>query len=1609
MDAATLTWLGGDGNWGTGNNWISASGTGAAPGDGDTAVFNDSGNANLNVSGASATVSQILFGTVNTGPYVLGSPDDTLILGTDGGGITVNAPVINTQTLNAWVFLGIGQIFNLTNNSTTVNQSLAISGLIDALATSGTQTLRVGGAGNTVISGSIINDQGSILSLSKTGAGTLILLGSNSMGSGTWQIGGATANNVGNYGAVRLASNNALGNYTTVDLSNVGGVGAVGRIELTGGVTISGVTLNVAGRGDFTATGVDLVNVSGSNTWAGNIMATQGGGGQGIRSEAGLLTLSGTVGQTSNNKGFWVGGPGDVLINGSVTTGTFATLGLTKFGSGTLTITGPSNLGTGATVITGGTLNLDFGQAAVTNNLILSTGALQLGGFTADPINGAVTAGAIGGALNVLGRSGTNNSQSFGSLAVNAGASALTINGASGNSTVLSLGAISRAINGTVDFTLPTGAQSSGNGFRTTSINSNGILGGWATVSGTDWASVTSGSNIVGLSVNGGYTNDTWSAANNTTVTTNSSVTAGSTTNSLRFNAAVSGTIMLGGNASITSGGILVTSNVGPNISMITSGTLLGASAKDLVVIQSNTNGGLTIFSPIGDNGTSGLTKSGPGLLTLTGSNSFKGITSINAGSLVLGNAMALQNSTLLYDNQGGTISFGALSTASIGGIKGAQDLPASALTSLIITNGAGGTAYYGAIRDGSAGPLSLTKAGSSSQTMGGANTYTGTTTLAAGTLILAIGDIPGISGPMGKSGPIAFNGGTLQYMPINQTDYSSRVSNAAGQSIIVNPNAQSVTWASPLSMASGTLQLSGAGTLTLAGANTYTSVTLIKTGILNLGSVENAGVSGPLGVGGSISFSSSGVLQYSIVNSYDYSSRFAQTASQTIGIDTNGQNVSFTAGLVSSGGTLTKTGAGTLTLGGSNNYSSTVVKGGTLLEDFNLLGATPINRLAPTGTLSLSGGTFKVLGSGSSGVASSQTLASMTVTANSASALVLDANTGSGTVLNVGAVTRNTGGTVDFTLPSGTQSASNGFRTSTGNLAGSTIIGGYATVSGTDWASVNNGNIVGLSANGGYVNDAWAAGNNTTVVSGSSAVPTSSTTDSLRFNTAVSGTVSLAGLNTISTGGVLVTGNVGANPSAIVSGTLVGPSGGDLTIIQNNASSALTIGSVLADNNTSNLVKSGTGTLSLTAANTYKGTTYLNAGILNVTSNNNLGSPTTPAGSLLFNGGTLQMGANNLDYSARFSTAGNQPIRIDTNGKSNTNVNSGISGVGTSLTKLGAGTLILNVTADTYTGPTNILGGTIQLVGILNSLGVNSAVTIAAGATFDCNGLSNSIGSLSGGGTVTTGTQAGTTNVATLTTGGDGTSTSFSGVVSGAGNFVKINAGTQTLSGVNTYSGLTTVSGGKLLVSGSLSGTPSTTVAVGATLAGGNNLTSSIGNVIISSDSTGGGTLAPGDTLGTAASIGRLTISGGLTLGDCNFSGKAHLAMEIGATTAGTGYDQISISGPVALNQVSLDGSLFSFTPVQNSKYFLIVGSSGVTGTFANQNPSDAFSGGLNTITFGGQEFAISYSASFAGNAMTGGNDVALMAIPEPQTMALLVTGLGTLFYSQRRRRRSG
>lgn len=207
------------------------------------------------------------------------------------------------------------------------------------------------------------------------------------------------------------------------------------------------------------------------------------------------------------------------------------------------------------------------------------------------------------------------------------------------------------------------------------------------------------------------------------------------------------------------------------------------------------------------------------------------------------------------------------------------------------------------------------------------------------------------------------------------------------------------------------------------------------------------------------------------------------------------------------------------------------------------------------------------------------------------------------------------------------------------------------------------------------------------------------------------------------------------------------------------------------------------------------------------------------------------------------------------------------------------------------------------------------------------------------------------------LTLNGGAASYSIGTVFSGTGGkLTKQGSGTLTLSAANTYTGATSVSNGKLLVNGSLSASSAVTVANGATLGG----SGTVGVVTAQS----GGSVSPGSSPGI------------LNVGNTTFSSGSTFVVEVNGTTAGTGYDQLNVTGTINLGGATLSLS-GSFTPSASQTYTIIANDSSdvVTGTF-NGLPE-----GKLIPNFLGSSFAA--KISYVGGT---GNDVTLTTQLPPE-----------------------
>ena len=352
-------------------------------------------------------------------------------------------------------------------------------------------------------------------------------------------------------------------------------------------------------------------------------------------------------------------------------------------------------------------------------------------------------------------------------------------------------------------------------------------------------------------------------------------------------------------------------------------------------------------------------------------------------------------------------------------------------------------------------------------------------------------------------------------------------------------------------------------------------------------------------------------------------------------------------------------------------------------------------------------------------------------------------------------------------------------------------------------------------------------------------------------------------------------------------------------------------------------LTKTGGGLLTLSASNTYTGATAIQNGtisantILSVAAGASaLGNPadaaagtialgsTTTTGVLVYTGGVqttdrvinlagttgggtiTQSGTGLLKFTSAFTATGVGAKALTLQGSSagTGEVNAAIvNGAGTTaLTKAGSDTWTLSG-VNTYTGATTVTGGTLKAGVATQAFGVNSAVSLAntAGVVLDTTGFANAIGSLATGGA--TGGNV-TLGAATLTVGGNGTSTSYDGVIDGTGGLTKIGAGVLTLSGVNTYTGATTVSVGTLSVTGSTHASSAVAVASAAILRG----TGDIGGTVTTAS---GGSISPG-TGGTTIGV--------LTVGNAVIPSGASLSLDLSGTVPT--YDKLSSAGTVTL-----------------------------------------------------------------------------------------------------------
>ncbi|HTY88256.1 MAG TPA: autotransporter-associated beta strand repeat-containing protein [Candidatus Acidoferrum sp.] len=689
-------------------------------------------------------------------------------------------------------------------------------------------------------------------------------------------------------------------------------------------------------------------------------------------------------------------------------------------------------------------------------------------------------------------------------------------------------------------------------------------------------------------------------------------------------------------------------------------------------------------------------------------------------------------------------------------------------------------------------------------------------------------GNAPQPNSPLNS--PLTFNGGTVVLQWANNNICYLAIQNN-GTLLKYDAPAQTQTLSGVIS-GTAPLQVNN-GTLILGGLNTYTGSTILSGGELIVNSAENPGISGPLGVTNTISFNG-GTLGFSVNNVCDYSFRFSSAAGQAYSIDTGGQSVTFTNTLGSSGGTLTKLGAGTLMLAGPSSYSgATAVSAGRLVFQGSKAGSGDITVADGAALGVVESSTQVTPGTLTLGTGTGCTLEFNNVTNTTTAPLA------AGTLYSVGTVTIN--------LNSGTLVIGQCYPLLTWTNGSAPVVS-LGTVNGGAGNLTTNGNTIQLCVTA--ITLVWTGANSGNWSDPNNWTATYFDPAPVQFDDTASGTTS-----------VIV--DVPVHPASVT---------------VNNSAKIYSIASsgVNSIAGSTGLTKSSSGTLTLSGgANTYTGITALVGGTVSVSTLTNgglasdIGAASSAAANLVLNGGALQYtgGGANIDRSFTVGTAG---ATIDASGSGALNLATpslGYSGNGphtltlagantdnntlaaslgdyggaSALTKNGAGTWVLTAT-NTFSGVTVINDGVLQVGAGGGSGSLGSGNIIDNGSLFfNRTGSLTVVGVISGTGTltVTNGTvkltgnntyssaanQAATTviaNGATLQLGNGGASgkldgasgivdngtlilnstaaqtyVGFNAVISGTGNVIDVGSGLVKAIGNNTYTGWTYIGAG--------------------------------------------------------------------------------------------------------------------------------------------------------------------------------------------------------------------
>ncbi len=734
--------------------------------------------------------------------------------------------------------------------------------------------------------------------------------------------------------------------------------------------------------------------------------------------------------------------------------------------------------------------------------------------------------------------------------------------------------------------------------------------------------------------------------------------------------------------------------------------------------------------------GTMTLAKTGAGTLTLGGTNTHTGATTVSAGVLKLTNASALSTSAL--DTSGaGTVTVVGPTTLTVGGLTGSTNLASvittgySTLTDLTLNPLSGTQTYTGNITNGASG-MNVVKSGAGTQVLSGTNTYNGTTSVNGGIFRLGSADALGTTTKVivsGASGAIGNTIGSLDLAGISPSAATPLELNSGANNndvgALQNSSGTAVTYSGAVELKRGTIL--GTGNIAVTGGFTGGGFALNKNGTGTF-SITNGGTTslGTLQANrGTVQVNSGTTLAVSSIT-------VGSGSSVGSGLTLNGGNVT-SSGAALFGTATSGTASGTLTLTNGTLTVPSINKGGTaggsVVFNANFNGGT-LKANADSGTFFSGANNAKIQAGGAfiddGGFAITIAQPLIEDTASTGGSLT---KSGLGTLTFTGA-NQYTGAT---TINAGTLKAGNaaalGFggpqKTTTGittvssgatldlngatlnepiTLSGTGVGGNGALINSSGTPAIIGSGLAGIQLLTGTTGTAYSAVPTITIVgtgTGATATATLGVTAASFTGFAAGDKVyTVAPTVTISGGG-----GSGATATAVLSGGTTGTLTG-FTIT--NPGSGFT---------TTPTIAFGAGTFSSGTTNgsaTPNATQFTVSGVsMTAAGSGYVGTPTYTFGSGDAVPGSTAL--SSLVLAADGSAGGSGDITI--------NAVVSESGGARALTKVGAGSLTLSG-ANTYTGVTTVKAGTLALDST-GSIANSSQIILGATTTFDVSAAS--------------------------------------------------------------------------------------------------------------------------------------------------------------------------------------------------------------------------------------------------------------------------------------------